>query len=69
MEAKNLNIKIDFDGKVLNIAEEGSSGCTYNIKNEREFMEHVVGYVLDCIDPELKYIFELKETNLRRNEK
>lgn len=69
MEAKNLNIEIDFDGKNLIIAEEGSSGCTYNINNEREFMERVVGYVLDCIDPEFKYSFELKETNLKRNEK
>ena len=60
MEAKNLKIEIDFDGKNLVIAEEGSSGCTYTVKNEREFIEYVISYVLDCIDPELKYGFELK---------
>lgn len=60
MEAKNLKIEIDFDGKNLVIAEEGSSGCAYTVKNEREFIEYVISYVLDCVDPELKYGFELK---------
>lgn len=60
MEAKNLNIEIDFDGKTLIIAEKGSSGCAYTVKNEREFIEYVILYVLDCVDPELKYGFELK---------
>ena len=64
MKTKNLNIQIDFDGKVLEIAEESSSGCTYNITNEREFIEYVVSYVLDCVDPELKYGFELKEEKM-----
>mgnify|MGYP001777121371 CR=1 FL=1 len=60
MKAKNLKIEIDFDGKTLIIAEEGSSGCAYTVKNEREFIEYVISYVLDCVDPELKYGFELK---------
>ena len=61
MEAKNLKIEIDFDGEMLEIAEESSSGCVYNIHNERELIEYVVAYVLDCLDPDLKYGFELKE--------
>ena len=61
MEAKNLKIEIDFDGKNLVIAKEGSSGCTYSIDNEREFIELVISYVLDCIDRDCKYIFELKK--------
>ena len=61
MEAKNLNIEIDFDGKVLDIAEGSSSGCVYRIHNERELIEYVMAYVLDCIDPDIKYGFELKE--------
>ena len=60
MEAKNLKIEIDFDGKNLIIAEEGSSGCAYTVKTEREFIEYIISYVLDCVDPELKYGFELK---------
>ena len=60
MEAKNLNIEIDFDGKTLIIAEKGSSGCAYTVKNERGFIEYVILYVLDCFDPDLKYVFELK---------
>ena len=54
MEAKNLKIEIDFDGEMLEIAEESSSGCTYSIDNEREFIELVISYVLDCIDPDCK---------------
>ena len=61
MESKNLNIEIDFDGKVLEIAEESSSGCVYRIHNERELVEYVMAFVLDCMDPDLKYSFELKE--------
>ena len=61
MESKNLNIEIDFDGKILEIAEESSSGCVYRIHNERELIEYVMAYVLDCLDPDLKYSFELKE--------
>ena len=61
MEAKNLKIEIDFDGEMLEIAEESSSGCTYSIDNEREFIELVISYILDCIDPDCKYIFELKK--------
>ena len=61
METKNLYIEIDFDGKFLEIAEESSSGCVYNIHNERELVEYVMAYVLDCMDPDLKYSFELKE--------
>lgn len=61
MESKNLNIEIDFDGKVLDIAEENSSGCAFRIHNERELLEYVMAYVLDCLDPDLKYGFELKE--------
>lgn len=61
MESKNLNIEINFDGKVLDIAEESSSGCVYRIHNERELIEYVMAYVLDCLDPDLKYSFELKE--------
>ena len=61
MESKNLNIEINFDGKVLNIAEESSSGCVYRIHNECELIEYVMAYVLDCLDPDLKYGFELKE--------
>lgn len=61
MESKNLNIEINFDGKVLDIAEESSSGCVYRIRNERELIEYVMAYVLDCLDPDLKYGFELKE--------
>ena len=61
MEAKNLKIEIDFDGEMLEIAEESSSGCVYNIHNERELVEYVMAYVLDCMDPDLKYSFELKE--------
>ena len=61
MEAKNLNIEINFDGKVLDIAEESSSGCVYRIHNERELIEYVMAYILDCLDPDIKYGFELKE--------
>ena len=61
MESKNLNIEIDFDGKILEIAEESSSGCVYRIHNERELVEYVIAYVLDCMDPNLKYSFELKK--------
>lgn len=61
MESNNLNIEINFDGKVLDIAEESSSGCVYRIHNERELIEYVMAYVLDCLDPDLKYGFELKE--------
>ena len=61
MEAKNLNIEIDFDGKILEITEESSSGCVYRIHNEREFIEYAMAYVLDCLDPGLKYSFELKK--------
>ena len=61
MEGKNINIKKNFDGKVLDIAEESSSGCVYRIHNERELIEYVMAYVLDCLDPDLKYGFELKE--------
>ena len=61
MESKSLNIEINFDGKVLDIAEESSSGCVYRIHNERELIEYVMAYVLDCLDPDLKYGFELKE--------
>ena len=50
MEAKNLKIEIDFDGKNLVIAEEGSSGCTYNIDNEREFIELVILYVFEFFE-------------------
>ena len=66
MESKNLNIEIDFDGKSLEIAEESSSGCVFRIHNERELLEYAMAYVLDCLDPDLKYGFELKEikTNL-----
>ena len=61
MESKNLNIEINFDGKVLDIAEESSSGCVYRIHNEHELIEYVMAYILDCLDPDLKYGFELKE--------
>ena len=61
METKNLNIEIDFDGKILEIAEESSSGCVYRIHNERELVEYVIAYVLDCMDPDLEYSFELKK--------
>ena len=61
MESKNLNIEINFDGKVLDIAEENSSGCVYRIHNERELLEYAMAYVLDCLDPDIKYGFELKE--------
>ena len=61
METKNLKIEVDFDGKVLDIAEESSSGCVYRIHNERELIEYAMAYVLDCLDPDLKYGFELKE--------
>ena len=61
MESKNLNIEINFDGKVLDITEESSSGCVYRIHNERELIEYVMAYVLDCLDPDLKYGLELKE--------
>ena len=61
MESKNLKIEVDFDGKVLNIAEESSSGCVYRIHNERELIEYAIAYLLDCLDPNLKYGFELKE--------
>lgn len=66
MESKNLNIEIIFDGKILEIAEESSSGCVFRIHNERELIEYAMAYVLDCLDPDLKYGFELKEikTNL-----
>ena len=67
MSTKNLNIEIDFDGKVLEIAEESSSGCVYNIHNERELVEYVMAYVLDCMDPDLKYGFELKEIKMDLN--
>ena len=59
METKNLKIEVDFDGKVLDIAEENSSGCVYRIHNE--LIEYVMAYVLDCLDPDIKYGFELKE--------
>ena len=61
MESKNLNIEIDIDGKILEIAEESSSGCVYRIHNERELIEYAMAYVLDCLDPNIKYGFELKE--------
>ena len=61
MGSKNLNIEINFDGKVLDIAEESSSGCVYRIHNERELLEYAMAYVLDCLDPDIKYGFELKE--------
>ena len=61
METKNLKIEVDFDGKVLDIAEENSSGCVYRIHNERELIEYVLAYVLDCLDSDIKYGFELKE--------
>ena len=61
MESTKFNIEIDFDGKVLDIAEENSSGCVYRIHNERELIEYAMAYVLDCLDPDLKYGFELKE--------
>ena len=61
METKDLKIEVDFDGKVLDIAEESSSGCVYRIHNERELIEYVMAYVLDCLDPDIKYGFELKE--------
>lgn len=61
MEAKNLNIEINFNGRILDIAEESSSGCVYRIHNERELIEYVMAYVLDCLDPDIKYGFELKE--------
>lgn len=67
MESKNLNIEIDFDGKVLEIAEENSSGCVYRIHNERELLEYAMAYVLDCLDPDLKYGFELKEIKMNLN--
>lgn len=58
MERMNLNIAIDFDGKELFIAENGSSGCTYLPQNKKELIEYVVGYVMDCTDE--KYDFEMK---------
>ena len=61
METKNLKIEVDFDGKVLDIAEESSSGCVYRIHNELSLIEYDMAYVLDCLDPDLKYSFELKE--------
>ena len=61
METKKLKIEIDFDGKVLDIAEESSSGCVYRIHNERELIEYAMAYVLDCLDPDIKYSFELKK--------
>ena len=61
MGTKNLKIEVDFDGKVLEIAEESSSGCVYRIHNERELIEYAMAYVLDCLDPDIKYSFELKE--------
>ena len=61
METKDLKIEVDFDGKVLEIAEESSSGCVYRIHNERELIEYAMAYVLDCLDPDIKYSFELKE--------
>ena len=61
MEAQSLNIEIDFGGKILEIAEESSSGCVYRIHNERELIEYAMAYVLDCLDPNIKYGFELKE--------
>ena len=67
MESKNLNIEINFDGKILEIAEESSSGCVFKIHNERELLEYVMAYVLDCLDPDLKYGFELKEIKMDLN--
>ena len=61
MGTKNLKVEVDFDGKILEIAEESSSGCVYRIHNERELIEYAMAYVLDCLDPDLKYSFELKE--------
>ena len=61
MESKNLNIEINFSGEVLDIAEESSSGCVYRVHNKRELLEYAMAYVLDCLDPDLKYDFELKE--------
>ena len=46
---------------VLRHPEESSSGCVYRIHNERELIEYVMAYVLDCLDPDIKYGFELKE--------
>lgn len=55
------NISIEFDGKELFIAEDNSSGCEYSIKDKKDLLEHVLGYVLDCLDYGNKFDFELKE--------
>ena len=61
MEEIYANISIDFDGENLEIAEECSSGCSYEIKSKEDLLEYIIGYVLDCIDTDCKYDFELKK--------
>lgn len=56
-----LQIQIDFDGKELFIAKENSSGCSYEIESKEELLEHIIGYVMDCIDPKFEFDFELKK--------
>jgi hypothetical protein len=60
MEKIHTNINIAFDGQELYIAEESSSGCSYSIKNKKELLDNIIGYVLDCIDQTNEFDFELK---------
>lgn len=53
------NINIDFDGKVLNIAEESSSGCSYNVTNEQDLFDYILGYVMDIVDETFEYDFKV----------
>lgn len=60
LEKLQLQIEIDFDGKELFIAEESSSGCSHEIESKEELLEHIIGYIMDYVDPELEFDFELK---------
>lgn len=63
MEEFYSNISIDFDGETLFIAKDHrSSGCVYyDVKTKREFIKHTLEYILNCIDQDREYNFELKE--------
>ena len=63
MEEIYSNIDIDFDGETLFIAKDHrSSGCVYyDVNTKRELIEHILEYVLNCVDQDNEYDFELKE--------
>lgn len=59
MEKFKKTFEIDFDGNTLFIAEENSTGYSCEVNNKRQLLDRIVDYVMEEIDPEFDYCFEI----------